>query len=142
MIDEHRLVGCVGAFADCSHAIERCDAQGRGEVAIRGAAGACFGELPVDFSGVSLGAAKELHGAAGALHWRAIDTAFEGERASGFGSWLERGEALLNAWAVGAAGDTDINFGPGFGGNNVGFAAAANDSDIDRGAAFQVSKGA
>ena len=137
MLDHDGLVDGVGAFADCTHAIQGGDAQSGGEVAVGCATGSCFVQLKTEFGGKRVGLAVELDGAAGALHGRAVDGAGDGERAAvvlGF----KRGELLLDAGAVGFAGDADIDFGPGFGGDDVGFAAAAGEADTDGEAALEV----
>ncbi len=146
-------MGGVGAFADCAHAVEGGYAEGAGKVAVAGAAGGCFAqggrgrcgigeEIGTEFVGQGLGATKELDGAAGSLHGRAVDAAFDGEGAAGAGCGLEGGEALFHAGAVGAASYAEVDFGPGFGGDDVGFGAAADDAGVEGDAFAQVSPGA
>ena len=57
-------------------------------------------------------------------------------------SGLEGGEFALDARAVGFAGDADVDFGPGFGGNHIGLGAAADEADADGEAALEVGPGA
>ena len=51
MLHQHRFVAGVRAFAHRAHAVERGNAQRRGEVAVGGAAGGGFIELEAEFRG-------------------------------------------------------------------------------------------
>ena len=91
--------------------------------------------------GQRLGLAEEADGAAAALHGRTVDAAGDGERAARVVRF-ESGEFALDARAVGGAGDADVHFGPGMGGNDVGFCAAAGDADADGEAALEIGPAA
>ena len=142
MVDEDGFLGGVGAFADSTHAVERRDAESGGKVAVGCASGRCFAELPVDLSSEGLSGAEELDGASGALHGGSVNATVEGEGAIGFRGGFKTGEALFDTHAIGGATDADVDFGPGFGGDDVGFCPAADDADVDGGAAGKVGPGA
>ena len=89
-----------------------------------------------------LSAAEEFDGAAGALHGRAVDATFERQGAAGVAGGLERGKFALEARAVRGANCADVDFGPGFGGDDVGFGTAADDSGVDGDAALEIGEGA
>ena len=72
----------VCSFANCTHAVECGNAEGRGEVTIGCATYGCFREWIIEFGGKGKGAAIELNGAAGALHGRTVDAAGDGDRAA------------------------------------------------------------
>ena len=100
MLDEDRLVRRVRPFTDCAHAVERGNAERRGEVAVGSATGRGFVESESQLARESLRLAKKFDGSARAFHRRAVDAASDIDGAPRVRG-LERSESALDARAIG-----------------------------------------
>ena len=141
MLQDNRFVPGVGSLANGAHTVECRNAKRRGEVAVGCAAGCCFVQFESEFRGQRPGLAIELDRAAGALHGRAIDAAGDGERAA-FVTGFEGYKFAIDARSVRFAGDAHVDLGPGFGGNDVGFAASAGKANTHGEPALEIGPAA
>ena len=132
---------CVRAFADCAHAVERGNAERRGEVAIGSAAGGGFLEFEAKFASEEVRFAEEPHGSAAALHGRAIDLACDDKGAARIGG-PERGKFARDARGVGEARNAHVNIGLRIGGNHVALGAAGGHAHAYREPALEVGPAA
>jgi hypothetical protein len=98
----------VRAFADGAEAVERGNAEGRGEIAVGAASGRSFAEGETHFAGEPLPEAEQLNDAGGALERRAIDAAGDFD-ARTFEDGFERVELAIDQGRIGGAGDANIH---------------------------------
>ena len=130
VFDEDVFVGCVGAFADSTHAVEGGDTEGGGEVSVGASSGGGFVEVEAEGGGELAGLFEEGNGAGFALHRWAVDASGDAELAVGVGDF-EVAEELFYVGGVGGFGDADVDFCVGVGGNDVGARSAGDDAAVD-----------
>lgn len=135
--EEDMLVPGVCSLTNGAQAVESRDADAGGEVSIRASTDGSFFELPADLVGDGLRLLVERGDTGGALHGQAVDAAVDVQFAM-LVEGLKGAHFSVKAGGLFGTFDADVDFGDGFGGNDVGARASANDAGIDGNSLLQV----